>query len=415
MVVRINTSAPEWRILQPSVVKWRYGSVTISSAFLTSPPPWSLVIFLNHNFLLKLTFDTMNFEQKNFCINHLRLLSHSDQVWKIFQLDLRYRVRAKAFLILFEDLLQLLQFDFQDLNMIDIFVTLLLELIYLGSKLPLIFLTIFNLSDTTKRPWRLWELRHVLARVLHYHIVAVLDHGVRLIPHHLLLLWVCTSSSTFLHLYHYALLLDGLRVGCDATHLCDPLLFYLTLSWLHLLHKHLRLQIVWLHLANVLLMCCMPLLGNLWVLLLLKLRAVWADLLYSLIPLSAALWWATRCLLSVWRTFFGNMSIILCLLLVLCGFLVWSSLYDNFWGDRGGYKRFLFFQGALICWVKTTWVLRVLFGLELFLLYIFLIAHDDRWWIALLCCWCLLGWILVCTVFLLGVLCVTSLWVSQTS
>ena len=63
-----------------------------------------------------------------------------------------------------------------------------------------------------------------------------------------------SAGRPTLHIHHDPLLLQSLRVGCDATHFRDSLLLELPLPRLHLFDKNLGLQVVWLDLADVLLM-----------------------------------------------------------------------------------------------------------------------------------------------------------------
>ena len=200
----------------------------------------------------------MNFEKQNVRIDHLRLLGHRDQVWKILELDLRHRVRTQALFVLFEDELELLQFDLQDLDVVSILVPLLLQVVHLCSQLPFILLAIFDLSDSSERPLRRRELGH--GWVLHDHVIVALQPVGILVLLEVLLLQLAVAvrlgagSGPPLHIHHDPLLLKSLRVGCNAAHLSDPLLLELPFSGLHLLDEDLSLQIVWLHLADVLLM-----------------------------------------------------------------------------------------------------------------------------------------------------------------
>ena len=254
------------------VVQRDCGRVVIAPVFLARGSPWRLVVLLDHDFLLKLALDAMNFEQQDVGVDHLRLLRHRDQVWKILELDLRHRVRTQALLVLFEDQLELLQFDLQDLDVVHILVPLLLQLVHLCSQLPLILLAIFDLSDSSERPLRRRELVH--GWVLHDHIIVALRPiGILILLEVLLLQLTVTvrlgsGSSPSLHIHHDPLLLESLRVGRNAAHLSDPLLPELPFSRLHLLDEDLGLEIVWLHLADVLLMRRRFLAWYVWVLLL---------------------------------------------------------------------------------------------------------------------------------------------------
>ena len=254
------------------VVQRDPGRVVVASVFLTRGSPRRLVVLLDHDFLLKLALDAMDFEKQNVGVYHLRLLGHRDQVWQILELDLRHRVRTQALFVLLEDQLELLQLDLQDLDVVNILVPLLLQLVHLCGQLPLILLAIFDLSDSSERPLRRRELVH--GWVLHDHVIVVLQPIGILILLEVLLLQLTvavrlgTGSGPPLHIHHDPLLLKSLRVGCNAAHLSDPLLLELPFSRLHLLDEDLGLQIVWLHLADVLLMSRVLLAWNVWVLLL---------------------------------------------------------------------------------------------------------------------------------------------------
>ena len=66
-------------------------------------PAWRFIILLNHDLLLQLALNAMDFEQKDISVDHLRLLSHGDEVGEVFELDLRYRVWTETLFVLFED------------------------------------------------------------------------------------------------------------------------------------------------------------------------------------------------------------------------------------------------------------------------------------------------------------------------
>ena len=66
-------------------------------------PAWRFIILLNHDLLLQLALNAMDFEQKDVSVDHLRLLSHGYEIWEVFELDLRNRVWTEALFVLFED------------------------------------------------------------------------------------------------------------------------------------------------------------------------------------------------------------------------------------------------------------------------------------------------------------------------
>ena len=138
--------------------------------------------------------------------------------------------------------------------MVDIFVSLLLELVDFCGQLPLVLFAVFYLSHCAERPLRGRELR--MHGVLHDHVVITLKHvGVLILLEIgiLLLLTISLVGCTTLHFHHHSLLLDGLGIGCNASHLSYPLLFKLPFPRLHLLDKDLGLKIIRFHLSDELL------------------------------------------------------------------------------------------------------------------------------------------------------------------
>ena len=127
--------------------------------------------------------------------------------------------------------------------MLNIFVPLLLKLIDFRSQLPLVFLGVLDLPDSTEGTLSWRELVH--RWILHDHIVAILYH---------VWIWLSACRCPFLHLHHDPLLLNCLWIGSNTSHLGNSLLLDLPFTILHLLDKDLLLQIVWLHLSNELLM-----------------------------------------------------------------------------------------------------------------------------------------------------------------
>ena len=74
------------------------------------------------------------------------MLRHLDEVWQTFELDLGNRIRAEAILVLLEEKFQFCKLNLEDLDVINILVSLAFEFIDFCSELPLVFLAIFNLS-----------------------------------------------------------------------------------------------------------------------------------------------------------------------------------------------------------------------------------------------------------------------------
>ena len=69
-----------------------------------------------------------------------------NEVRQALELNLGNRVRTEAILVLLEEKFQFLKLNLQYLDMINILVTLAFEFIDFCSKLPLVFLAIFDLS-----------------------------------------------------------------------------------------------------------------------------------------------------------------------------------------------------------------------------------------------------------------------------
>ena len=117
--------------------------------------------------------------------------------------------------------------------MINVSISLTLKFVYFSSKLPLVFLAVFHLTQGAK--WSLRERRHVLTSVLHHHVV-VARIWILLFPFH-----------------HLALRLYSLCISGNTAHLSDSLLLKFTLALLKLLDKDLGLQVTRLNLAYKLL------------------------------------------------------------------------------------------------------------------------------------------------------------------
>ena len=139
--------------------------------------------------------------------------------------------------------------------MINVSVSLTLQLVDFRSKLPLVLLAVFDLAQSAKRSLR--ELGHVLTSVLHNHIVV----GVcKLLSFSILLLLTIAS----LHIHHETLLFNSSCIGSNTAHLSDSLFPKFTFTRLHLLHENLCLQVAWLNLANELLVSRLVLLRHFW-------------------------------------------------------------------------------------------------------------------------------------------------------
>ena len=163
--------------------------------------------------------------------------------------------------------------------MINVLVSLLLELVDFCRQLPLVFLAVLNLPHGAKRSlsWRKL-IMHCGDRVLHNHVIITLHQiGVFVLVRviYIVLMMECGYGTvkllirgTTLHFHHDPLLLNCLWIGCNASHLSYSLLFELPLPRLHLLDEDLRLQIVRLDLADKLLVSRMLLSGYAWIFLL---------------------------------------------------------------------------------------------------------------------------------------------------
>ena len=100
---------------------------------------------LDHYLCLQLTLDLLDFEQEVFCLDDpvLRLLGHHRQVREV-QLDLRRGIDRYSFLVFLEQQLQLRQFHLQDLDVVDVFVALFLELSNFSRQLPFVLLAVLD-------------------------------------------------------------------------------------------------------------------------------------------------------------------------------------------------------------------------------------------------------------------------------
>lgn len=151
-----------------------------------------------------------------------------------------------------------MQLNFENLDVVDVFVSLLFQIIDFSGKLPLVFLAVFDLSQTADGV-ALGEGANVGVRILHNHIVV--RH--RLSCHLLTILAIPLACFLLLHLHNLPLLLQGLRVGSYSAKLSDALLSILSFLCLCLAHVNLSLQIAGLNLANVLLVGSLCLLRDL--------------------------------------------------------------------------------------------------------------------------------------------------------
>jgi len=90
----------------------------------------------------------LDFNQKHFSVDHIGLLRHGNQTWQVLKLNLWHRLRTQTFFVLLECLFQFVQLNFENLNVVDVFVSLLFQVIDFSGKLPLVFLAVFDLSQT---------------------------------------------------------------------------------------------------------------------------------------------------------------------------------------------------------------------------------------------------------------------------
>ena len=97
-IVRVDTGVA---VLRTSVIE----RIITLRAMLTNPTTWCLIVLLDHNLLLKLTLNSIDFQQKEFGVYHLWTLRHRDQIRKGFKLDLRNGIRTQTFFVLLEHLL----------------------------------------------------------------------------------------------------------------------------------------------------------------------------------------------------------------------------------------------------------------------------------------------------------------------
>ena len=148
----------------------------------------------------------MDFNQEHFCVDHIGLLSHGNQTWQVFKLNLWDRFRTQTLFVLFKCLLQLLQLNFENFDVVDVFISLLFQIIDFGGKLPLVFLAVFDLSQTNDGV-ALGEGANVGVRILHNHVVVWLRLPVHLFT--ILLAIIPLACFLLLHLHNLPLLFQG--------------------------------------------------------------------------------------------------------------------------------------------------------------------------------------------------------------
>lgn len=80
---------------------------------------------LQCDLLLELLLDAADLHKEDFSVDHVGLLGHCDEIWQTFKLHLGDGVRTQALFVFLEKELKFLQFNLQDLDVLEVPVTLL--------------------------------------------------------------------------------------------------------------------------------------------------------------------------------------------------------------------------------------------------------------------------------------------------
>jgi len=181
--------------------------------------------------------------------------------------------------------------------MLHILVSLLLKLINFRLELPLVLLTVLNLAIDS---YGALASELLSGSVLHKRVVVVCKET-----------WILEFVLLLLHFHYDTLIFNCLWACNDSPHLYNPFLFKLPFAVLHLAHKNLCLQVIWLDLRDKLMMHGVPLLRYHWIFfiwlldtyLLSRFKSVWAVSLWRLPNNHASV--STIC--SRWLRFFCHL------------------------------------------------------------------------------------------------------------